>query len=57
VTIQSPRDFKTFPVLRQPAAPTGFCAISYRENYDLWAAANPWFDEVCGVKNRPIGDF
>jgi hypothetical protein len=35
----------------------GFCVISYRENHDLWVAANLRFDGVCRVKNRPIGDF
>ncbi|MDR1219950.1 MAG: hypothetical protein LBK73_10130 [Treponema sp.] len=27
------------------------------QNHDLWAAVNLWFNGVCKVKNRLIGDF
>jgi hypothetical protein len=35
----------------------GFCVTLCRKNHDLWVAVNLWFNGVCKVKNRLIGDF
>jgi hypothetical protein len=53
---------RIFDLCRQNGSLAACCACGFLrhfvpKNHDLWAAVNLWFNGVCKVKNRLIGDF
>jgi hypothetical protein len=48
---------KTGRAAWQPVALAGFFVTLCRKNNNLRAGVNFWFNGVCKVKNRLIGDF